>query len=69
MTVNAQPKERTPTVVQCKQCAHSWAGFYLPLPINDAVRVMKNLTCPKCTAGAKDIVIFDGSAPSGAPIR
>lgn len=52
----------TPNWVQCKPCGHRWIGFYLPLPIRDAARIMKNLTCPKCATGSKGIMIFDSSA-------
>jgi hypothetical protein len=54
----ADDQVRKPTRVQCKKCEHTWIGFYLPMPISDAVRVMKNLTCPMCAAGAKHIRIF-----------
>jgi hypothetical protein len=47
--------------VTCKPCGHTWIGFYLPLPIKDAARVMGRLCCPMCAAGADKIVIFDGS--------
>lgn len=50
--------------VECKACKHRWIGLYLPQPIRDAARIMKNLTCPKCAAGSREIVIFDGSTPA-----
>lgn len=59
-------EEKQPNVVQCKACGHSWVGFYLPMPIRDAARVMKNLTCPKCAAGSSRIMVFDGSANSAS---
>lgn len=53
-----------PNWVQCKPCGHRWIGFYLPQPIDDAVKILKNLRCPKCTADSNDIFVFDGSAHS-----
>lgn len=53
-------------VVKCNTCGHKWIGFYLPLPINQAVKIMKNLTCPKCAADASQIMVFDGTALSAS---
>lgn len=50
-------KSRQPNPVMCSRCLHSWVGFYLPLPINDAARIMRNLTCPNCGATSKEIYI------------
>jgi len=33
-------------IVKCHDCGHQWIGFYLPLPIDQAVKIMRNLTCP-----------------------
>lgn len=46
---------KRPQNVACVECEHVWIGFYLPQPINIAVKMMKNLTCPKCGAGANKI--------------
>lgn len=60
--LSEHPKaERRPNWVECRTCGQSWVGFYLPLPISDAAKIMKNLTCPNCASGSDKIVIFDGS--------
>lgn len=46
-----------PQTVQCRKCGHAWLGFYLPQPIDIAVKIMRALTCPKCGADAAQIVI------------
>jgi len=51
-------------IVKYQSCGHKWIGFYLPLPINQAVKIMKNLTCPKCAADASQIMVFDGTTHS-----
>lgn len=61
--------ERIPNYVKCKPCGHRWMGFYLPMPITDAARIMKNLTCPNCAATSKSIVVFDGSVHSASPTQ
>jgi predicted nucleic-acid-binding Zn-ribbon protein len=67
--MDLEVEEKKPSVVSCRKCGHSWIGFYLPMPIGDAVRVMKNLTCPKCAADSKQIVVFDGSASSATELK
>ena len=52
---------RTANWVQCKPCGHRWIGFYLPLPIADAAKVMKRMMCPLCAADSAKIIVFDGS--------
>lgn len=57
---------RQPIAVECERCGHEWVGFYLPLPVDDAVRLMGRLCCPMCAAGAEQIVIrFDGFVRGG----
>jgi hypothetical protein len=41
--------------VRCTGCGHEWIGFYLPLPISDAIKIMGALTCPKCARGSDKI--------------
>jgi len=48
---------RNPCKVRCTKCGHHWIGLYLPILIDDAAKIMKNLTCPMCAAGANKIVI------------
>lgn len=59
-------EQRKPNAVMCSRCLHSWIGFYLPLPIGDAARIMKNLTCPNCAATAKDIYVGESARKRGA---
>jgi hypothetical protein len=47
--------------VQCELCGHRWIGFYLPMPINVAAKVIKKITCPMCGAGSKSIIAFSDS--------
>lgn len=49
--------------VECRDCAHVWPAFTLPLPIEDACRVMAALHCPKCAANARRIVIWSETRP------
>ena len=46
-----------PQQVQCAECNHVWIGFYLPQPISVAVKIMTNITCPKCGAGSNRIMV------------
>lgn len=59
MTALTNPKasEKNPTWVTCGACGHTWTGIILPMPISDAARVLKNLTCPNCAAGSDRIRI------------
>ena len=59
-----QPKQ--PTWVRCSPCGHVWPGMYTPLPMMDAVKIMKNLCCPKCAADSKQITLTE--APEKKPI-
>jgi len=51
-------EDRTPHRVRCRPCGHVWIGFYLPLAIKDATKIMGKLTCPMCAAGADKIYGF-----------
>jgi hypothetical protein len=53
---------RRPQHVECLECGHTWVGFYLPMPIMDAARVMKALACPMCAADGRRIVISMAAA-------
>ena len=53
----------TPVTVKCSNCDHQWIGLYLPMPISDAAKVMKNLTCPQCAC--TKIMIGDGIKHKG----
>ena len=55
-----EDEKREPQPVMCSECLHKWTGFYLPLPIQDAARVMKNLTCPNCAAPSSKIYVGNG---------
>ena len=58
---------RQPSWVRCKSCQHRWIGFYLPLPIEEAGRVMKSLTCPSCGAPAKELLLLDARRTPSKP--
>jgi hypothetical protein len=64
-----EPNATQANIVKCMVCGHRWVGFYLPLPVDQACRIMKNLTCPKCATGANKICVFDGSADSAEVTR
>jgi len=57
IVLEVDPKDtpKQAMTVTCVKCEHAWIGLYLPMPISDAARVMKNLTCPQCAATSKDI--------------
>jgi hypothetical protein len=46
---------RLAMIVTCQPCGQVWIGMYTPMPIKDAARVMKNLTCPMCAANSSKI--------------
>lgn len=51
---------KRPVEVQCKQCGYKWIGVFLPLPIEDAIRVLQSLCCPMCAAPADRICMLFG---------
>lgn len=45
------PSERKhPVRVECAKCTHVWAGFYLPMMIDDMVRVWSRKSIAAGTA-------------------
>lgn len=52
---------KRPMWLECKLCQHRWIGVYLPMEMLDFARIMKNMSCPKCAAEAKDIVAVDNT--------
>jgi len=57
MQVADTERATNPQQVKCADCEHVWIGFYLPQPISVAAKMMKNICCPKCGAGAKRIMV------------
>jgi len=57
MEVGCIDKSTNPQHVRCADCGHVWIGLYLPQPISTAAKIMKNLCCPMCGAGAKRIMV------------
>lgn len=57
MQVGDTEHATNPQHVKCADCDHVWIGLYLPQPISVAAKMMKNLCCPKCGAGAKRIMV------------
>lgn len=51
-----EDEPKNPVWVTCSACSHRWIGLYLPMPISDAAKAMKRLTCPKC-ANTKILVL------------
>jgi hypothetical protein len=47
------PNGKTPMVVQCgsDECSHIWVIAWLPMPLENAARVMKDARCPLCANG------------------
>lgn len=41
---------RQPFRVRCGDCKHEWAAFYLPIPLGEGARILKQLRCPSCEA-------------------
>jgi len=35
----------------CGDCKHDWVLFECPIDVTDAVKNMRNVTCPKCHSG------------------
>jgi hypothetical protein len=56
MTARRKERRQGKRVV-CTACGHRWIGFYLPLPISDAIKLMGTLMCPKCAADADKILV------------
>lgn len=52
---------KTALPMQCKQCGYTWVGIYLPLPIEDAVRVLQSLCCPMCASRSDRITMLLGA--------
>jgi hypothetical protein len=53
--VKAITEDRTPAVVHCMRCTHDWIAFYLPMPLANAVDIMRRVACPMCAAGIEQI--------------
>ena len=51
---------KQPMRVQCGKCDHEWIALYTPMPMEQAAKVISQLMCPMCAAGAKDIFITKG---------
>lgn len=49
--------DRAPFLVRCGKCGHVWPAAYLPMPVPEFVRATRNLRCPMCAAGSKDVFV------------
>lgn len=45
-----EDEPKNPMWVSCSDCRHRWVGLYLPMPIVDAAKALKRLTCPMCAS-------------------
>lgn len=48
---------KTPSTAKCRQCNHSWTGFYVPMELGRMALLLKNIQCPLCGAGADKIFL------------
>lgn len=56
------PPDRTPFIVHCAKCQHTWTACYLPMEVGKVARLIRRLCCPFCGTTAKDVRM--GEAPA-----
>lgn len=50
-------EERKPFWVKCEPCGHCWAPAYFPMEAGKFAKAAKNVLCPMCGNGPKNIVV------------
>ena len=62
------PDTKQPWWGRCGKCEHHWIAMYVPMPIQNAVRIMRGMHCPQCAAASTDIFLFEpGATPPTEP--
>jgi len=56
------PEGKTPFVVHCGDCRHTWTAAWAPMEVGKFGRLLKGLRCPACAGDPKRI--FCGPAPA-----
>ncbi len=52
--------DKTPFKARCAGCEHVFVVYRLPMPMNDAARLMKQAACPMCAG--KKLFVATGAA-------
>lgn len=46
-----------PLWAKCGKCGHAYAPLALPIELGEMGRILKKAKCPKCGAGAKELLV------------